>query len=340
MKRLGLIVAIVSLFVAVAALYLDQQRDANRNSAQATANALEESQLELLMTIAARETIAAEVVQPATTPVPPILPSTSVDTPVDEPVEEPPDEPVDEPGPDLGPEWREIGATVRGEPLKIVRFGAGPNKIVLVGGLHAGSVPASVTIAERLVTLFSQNPDEIPAGVTAYVIPSVNKDSEHAPGEWEGRINANKVDLNRNWGCNWIQDATWRGNIMESSGGTEAFSEPETRALRDFFSEIEPLVVIIWAARITDGLISPGQCTSFTNTTRASYAVAKVYSSASGYPVEDYEVKADETLNGDANNWLDSEGIPNFAVILEQYEAPDWTNNLKGVRAVLASYEN
>ncbi len=246
--------------------------------------------------------------------------------------------PTNTPQPDLGPEWIKIGSTVSGEPIDVVRFGAGPNKIVLVGGLHAGFAPASVVIAENLVRHFEQNPHEVPAGVTVYVIPSVNKDSANEPGEWAGRANANKVDLNRNWDCNWIRDATWRGTAVKDSGGTAPFSEPETRALRDFFLEIDPVVVIIWEARFKNGLISPGQCKSATSTTRASYAVAGVYGSASGYPVDNYEAEANQVINGDVNNWLDSVGIPSLAVLLDQYEEPDWTNNLEGVRAVIAHH--
>ncbi len=242
--------------------------------------------------------------------------------------------------PDFGPERSWIGATAGGEPIEVVRFGAGPNKIVLVGGLHAGAAPATVDIAQRLVAYFNANPGEIPDAVTLYVIPSVNKDSLYAPGQWEGRINANDVDLNRNWDCNWVRDAAWRGTTIEGSGGAAPFSEPETRALRDFFLETKPVVVLFWEGRIQNGLISPGQCTSATNTTRASYAVADVYGGASGYRVSDFEALAEQTINGDVNNWLDSVGIPSFAVILEQYEDPNWTDNLNGVQALLASYEN
>jgi hypothetical protein len=307
----------------------------------------------------ARETVAAEMQETATarsleqenneaaqaTPttaveekeeeVQPVIPS---DTPT--PTETSSPTPTNTPQPDLGPEWIQIGQTYNGKPIEAVRFGAGPKKIVLVGGLHAGFAPATVVIGERLASHFTDNPQEVPAAITVYVIPSVNKDSVQDPGEWLGRANGNKVDLNRNWDCDWIRDATWRGSKVNNSGGSGPFSEPETRALRDFFLDIDPVTVIIWEALFKDGLISPGQCDSATNTTRTSFALAGVYGSASGYAVDNYEVEANQTINGDANNWLDKVGIPNFAVLLDKYEDPAWSKNLEGVRAVIAYHAN
>jgi murein tripeptide amidase MpaA len=134
----------------------------------------------------------------------PVIPT---DTPA--PTETSTPTPTNTPEPDLGPEWIQIGQTYNGKPIEIVRFGAGPKKIVLVGGLHAGFAPATVVLGERLVSHFTDNPKEVPAGVTVYVIPSVNKDSVQNPGEWLGRANGNKVDLNRNWDCNWQPVAMW-----------------------------------------------------------------------------------------------------------------------------------
>lgn len=291
---------------------------------------------ELLIPLAAGSE-QQDLVQDTATPTPTVSP-TATPTPTTTPTATP--TPTSRPEPDLGPQWTQIGSTAGGELLEVVRFGAGPEGIVLIGGLHAGFAPASVVIADNLVRHFSQNPREVPSGVTLYIIPSVNKDSLHAPGEWEGRANANKVDLNRNWDCNWSRDATWRGSRVNDSGGSAPFSEPETRALRDFIFEIDPVAVIFWEARFKDGLISPGKCGGVSDTTRDSYALAGVFGSASHYPVADYEEEADQVINGDANNWLDSVGIPSIAVILDQYENPDWANNLEGVRAVLAYHAN
>lgn len=238
------------------------------------------------------------------------------------------------------PEWRQFGSTVRGEALEVVRFGYGKNKVVLLGGLHAGFTPASVAIAESLVGYFTENLAEVPDTVSVYIIPSLNKDSRYDPGGWSGRANANDVDLNRNWDCDWKRDATWRGSKVDDSGGPEPFSEPETSALRDLFLQVDPDVVIIWGALFRDGLIAPGQCDRATDTTRTSYALAGVFGSASGYAISDYESAADQVINGDISNWLDKVGIPSFFVLLDGYEDIDWRNNLEGVRAILAYYAN
>jgi len=267
--------------------------------------------------------------QPTNTPLPtltPFLTATSIPTPTTRP----PSVPV----------WKEFGETVRGEPLEVVEFGSGPHKVMILGGLHAGFAPASVTVADGLINYFSDNPAGIPESVSIYIIPSLNKDSSNDPGEWAGRANANGVDLNRNWDCDWVRDATWRGQKMNDSGGSRPFSEPETSALRNLILQVDPDLVIIWGALIRDGLIAPGQCEGASDTTRTSYALAGVFSSASGYSVNDWEITADQVVNGDASNWLDKVGIPSFFVILDDYVDTDWRNNLAGVQAILAYYAN
>ena len=267
---------------------------------------------------------------PTHTPESPTLAPTS-------PPEPPTLTPTSPPPPAAGPDWRQLGSTVLGKPIQVAEFGTGPNRVVLIGGIHAGAAPASVTIGENLVSHFTNNPGELPGGVTVYVVPSLNKDSAYAPGEWAGRINANDVDLNRNWDCNWVRDAAWRGSTIGGSGGSAPFSEPETKALRDFLLQTDPDIVIVWGARVQGGLVSPGKCGSLSSTTQTAGAQAGIYASAAGYPVADYQNETGQVINGDLTDWLERSGIPAFSVLLDQYENPDWTNTLKGVRAILNS---
>jgi serine/threonine-protein kinase len=230
-----------------------------------------------------------------------------------------------------------IGKSVLGSSIETVRFGSGPNPIIFVGGLHAGSAPSTVSLAQMAITYFTDNPHTIPSTVSLYVIPNANPDSPYAPGELSGRLNANNVDLNRNWDCRWKEDAKWRGNVVPGSGGPVPFSEPETQVLRDFILQIRPAVVVFWEARAKDGLSSPGACGA---RPLVSLRPAEIYGSAAGYPIADFEDLTNQELNGDGTNWIDQQSIPAIAVLLREYESVDWNNNLAGMRAILDSYAN
>lgn len=236
------------------------------------------------------------------------------------------------PTPDTGPELIEIGRSVRNNPIVATRFGYGSNIILFIGGLHAGFAPATVEIAEMTIAYFTENPTSVPPEMTLYVIPNANPDSILVQGELVGRLNANEVDLNRNWGCRWARDALFRGEVVQGSGGTEPFSEPEVQALVQFVEEVVPAAIIFWEAKYEGGFVSPGRCDRRSS---ASYLLAQEYGQAAGYQVDDFEVDTGQILNGDSTNWLDTQGYPATAVLLPDYDDTDWEHNLLGILAVV-----
>lgn len=230
-----------------------------------------------------------------------------------------------------------IGRSARNNSIEAVRFGTGGDVVVFIGGMHAGFSPSTVAIAQRAVDYFSNNPDRIPSTATLYIVISASPDSPQAPGELSGRLNANGVDLNRNWDCRWAEDAKWRGVVYPGIGGPSPFSEPETRSLADFIQGVDAEAVVFWEARAVDGMVSPGNCGT---RPRVSAALGDVYGRAAGYRVADFEDVTNQELNGDGTNWLDSISIPAIAVLLPSYTSTDWENNLKGMLAVLEKYGN
>ena len=294
-----------------------------------------------------RAVVIDDSATPTLLPSPTTLPPTEtvevitavIDTPVPPPPTEAPLPPTDVPPPtetpDLGPENLEIGRSVENRPIEAVRFGDGGRHILFIGGLHAGAAPGTVTMAQRAISYFRANPQAVPAETTLYIIISASPDSPRAPGELRGRLNANGVDLNRNWDCRWTEDAKWRGNVVQGSGGPFPFSEPETQAIRDLIQETNAVAVIFWEARAADGLSSPGACG---DRSLVSGRLAQVYGLAAAYPIADFENLTDQELNGDGTNFLDSKGIPAIAVLLPDYNDVDWNNNLAGMLAVLDEY--
>lgn len=105
-----------------------------------------------------------------------------------------------------------------------------PGITLLIGGTH-GNEPATVRLLEALIA------DGLPPTPVA-VLALHNPD---ALARYT-RYNACGVDLNRNCEFNWRADS-------EEPPGPEPWSEPETRALRDFILAVRPakIVSLHWA---------------------------------------------------------------------------------------------
>jgi eukaryotic-like serine/threonine-protein kinase len=285
--------------------------------------------------VAPTDPLPDEGAAPTEPPPPPTDAPPPTEPPPTETPEPPTPTPPSSPTPSRGPEEIEIGRSAGGKSLVIVRFGDGPNKVVLVGGINAGFAPGGVSLAQRAITYFSENLQQVPDSTTLYIMASLSPDATYDPGKINGRFNANGVDLNRNWDCLWSPNPGILGQTVTGGGGTRPFSEPEAAALRDFIRQEAPRAVIFWTARARDGLSSPGSCG---NRTTVSDRLAQVYGIAAGYQIADFEAITNTTLNGDATNWLDQEGIPAISVLLPDYTDPDWSNNLAAIRAVMDNF--
>lgn len=236
-----------------------------------------------------------------------------------------------------------IGASYEGRPIYSYRFGSGPIPIVFVGGIHGGYEWNTILLAYQAMDYFTAQPSRIPANVTLFIIPVANPDglfavtqkegdfavTDLAEDTFPGRFNGRNVDLNRNWDCQWSATAVWRNQPV--SGGSQPFSEPESRALRHFFLEKRPALVLFWHSA-ANGVFAAG-CPE---TDGLSRQLATIFGSASGYPV--YERFAYYPVTGDAGDWLSTQGIPSISIELKTHEALDWEENLAGMLALLAHY--
>lgn len=232
----------------------------------------------------------------------------------------------------------EIGRSVLGRPIEVERIGNGDQNVIFIGGLHAGFAPSTTEIAEVSASYFRNHLEEVPASVTLHIVLSANPDSPLDPGKLAGRLNANDVDLNRNWDCEWQKDARWQNLVIPNSGGTSPYSELETRTLLNYINEQQPVAVIFWEARHNDGLVSMGKCNG---ETRVSDSLATTYGRAAGYNVADFQQDTGQILNGDGTSSLDAYGIPAISVLLTDYEiVTDWEEHLQGIKAVLQMFAN
>ncbi|MGE0686730.1 MAG: M14 family zinc carboxypeptidase [Dehalococcoidia bacterium] len=212
-----------------------------------------------------------------------------------------------------------IGRSVEGRPIEALSLGNGPLSVLVIGGLHTGAENATATVAEQLARHFGGHLNELPAAVRIIFIPLANPDG-YAD---ETRVNANGVDLNRNWPtADWAPEAV-HGEVPVS-GGPAPLSEPETRALYAFIDDIEPEVVVSFHGY--GAIVEPNDSGRAKN-----YAAA--FSKAAKYDLIDswtyYEITGEFI---EAMNDLD---VAAFDVELGDGEKNRFGKQLSGLRAVL-----
>lgn len=204
------------------------------------------------------------------------------------------------------------------------QFGDGPVTLVLIGGIHGGYESNTVVLVEQLVDYFRRNPEYVLPGIRLVLIPTSNPDGLLRGDTLEGRFNARGVDLNRNWGCEWSEEAYLRDQPVDP--GPRPFSEPETFALRAYFISQAPDAVIFYHSAL--GGIFMGACGEH----EEAAWMGELLAESTGYPYDGsftyYEV------TGDATNWLAERGVPAAVIELATHDDPEFSRNLAGVMAL------
>lgn len=196
--------------------------------------------------------------------------------------------------------------------------------LMLIGGIHAGFEANTVRLLQALRDHFQATPQAVLPGITLLLIPTMNPDGLDYGRQLRGRFNGNNVDLNRNWGCGWSPNARFRE--FSVNAGSEAFSEPETRAVGALIQQVQPRAVLFYHAAAFG--VYAGGCDGRS----VSQGLARVYGDAASYPAgaafDTY------TLTGTASAWVDSQGIPAAAVELATSTETEFVRNLRGIQAV------
>ncbi|MDP3880695.1 MAG: M14 family metallopeptidase [bacterium] len=251
-----------------------------------------------------------------------------------------------------------IGSSVEGKEIVAYHY-YGKNEdnvdfgpyleILLVGGIHGGYSWNTALVAYEAIDYFKANPDAIPDDVKLTIVPVLNPDGLEAvvgtsgrfskddvpTSESEtipGRFNANEVDLNRNFDCDWQAEAKWQSRDV--SGGTAAFSEPEAKAIRNYIEDVNPAAVVVYYSAAGGVFASNCHGGVLSETTD----LTKVYADASGYGA--YQSFDFYEISGDMVNWLAKEGVPAISVLLSDHQNVEWSKNRSGVEAILEYYSS
>lgn len=238
-----------------------------------------------------------------------------------------------------------IGMSVENNPITAYHFGTGDTEILFIGGIHGGYEWNTALLGYDVVDYFKANPSVIPSNVTVTVIPVMNPDglkkvagtvSRFEPsvikGETSvGRFNANNVDLNRNFDCDWKSEGVWQNKTV--SGGDSAFSEPESQAIRDYVDSHSIKAAVVWYSAA--GGVFASNCHK--EVLPETKALMNTYAKASGYKA--YESFNFYEITGDMVNWFAKKDIPAVSVLLTNHTSTEWDKNKAGIDAILATYK-
>jgi hypothetical protein len=168
------------------------------------------------------------------------------------------------------------------------------------------------------------NVGTIPPNVSVTVIPALNPDGL---AKVATRFNAHNIDLNRNFACDWKAEGKWQNKKV--SGGSAAFSEPESKAIQNYIEMHKPAAAIVYYSA-AGGVYASSCGGAVSEMTRA---LLNTYAAASGYKAHD--AFTDYEISGDMVNWFASLNIPAVSVLLTDHTDTEWTKNEAGLKAVL-----
>lgn len=156
-----------------------------------------------------------------------------------------------------------IGSSVEGRPIICYNFGKGTRTLFIKASIH-GTEGAGTPLAQRLMDWLEAHPDTL-KNCRVLVMPVSNPDGLH----YGKRFNVNGVDLNRNFPS---------GNRENKARfGTNALSEPESRALHDFILREKPDLIV--------AIHQPLNCVDYDGPAPAAALAARL-SRTTGLPVD------------------------------------------------------
>jgi len=160
----------------------------------------------------------------------------------------------------------EIGCSVKQVPILAWKIGEGKETIHFYGGFH-GDEPEGIELALQLKDYLMKNAAQF-LDKRLIVVPVVNPDGYQA----KTRVNANKIDLNRNFPTkNWTSEAP----EPKYNPGQKPNSEPEVQAMVKLIEDFFPQKIISFHSLIPHQL----------NTDGPAKALAEAMARLNGYPV-------------------------------------------------------
>lgn len=198
-----------------------------------------------------------------------------------------------------------IGYSVLGRPILAHTFGSGGTTILFTGGIH-GNEPSGSYIMYDFISYLESNARRIPTDKKIVIVPEVNPDGIAT----YSRYNFNNVNIDRNFpSASWVADIDSSSGLVIGGGGSSALSEPETRALADLTTSLQPRLEVSFHAQ--GSLLGANQLGD-------SIAIADMYASNVGYSsmIGHAEEVMGYTITGEYEEWMGEQyGTP--AILIE-----------------------
>lgn len=165
-------------------------------------------------------------------------------------------------GQEVKPQTLELGRSVRGRSINAIVYGNGKKCVLVLGGIH-GNEGATAAVVRAFA--HSLERETLFAELTLILVPEINPDGLAV----RTRVNANGVDLNRNFPAR-----SWRPEDRDTNHypGKQPASEPETRAIMQLLERYQPTLIVAFHAAL--GCV---------NWDGPAEGIAKVTAAASGY---------------------------------------------------------
>ena len=210
-------------------------------------------------------------------------------------------------------EWRTLGTSVQGRPLRALTVGHGPRRVLWIGGIHGDEREGS-TATRDLPDAFAGVPGAV-STVTLTIVEDVNPDGTAA----KTRTNANGVDLNRNYPA--------KNFVSGSSYGSHPLDQPESKLLHDLIDAEQPHLVIVAHAWRGD---------HFINFDGPAQRLAELFATKSGYRVKPSDKIA--PTPGSLGSWVGRTlGVPILTLEYERGTDPltAWLDTRAAILAVV-----
>jgi murein peptide amidase A len=213
---------------------------------------------------------------------------------------------ADEPGP-----WFTLATSHEGRPIRAASFGAGPRRVLFVGGIH-GDEREGARAAAELPAAFLAEPGAAER-VTLTVVEDLNPDGTAA----RRRGNAHGVDLNRNFPA---------ASFRAGKNGREPLSEPESRALFELVTGWQPELVLV---------AHSWRSAQFVNYDGPARAAAELFAALSGFELRESSALA--PTPGSFGSWAAERGLAVLTLEYRRGASPEdaWNATRTAVLAVL-----
>jgi hypothetical protein len=216
-----------------------------------------------------------------------------------------------------------IGESVLGRPIEVYRFGTGPRKLLIIGGIHGGYEYNTIDLMDHLISLLRGRSEWIPDDVTLFILRSLNPDGEMRADNIYGRTNENGVDLNRNFPAQWKKEWPIHGcwQYLPVTAGPYPASEPETIAVMQFIIDEEIIALINYHSAAL-GIFPGGQPPD-----EASIRLAETAAAVSDYAYPPIDTGC--IFTGQLIDWASEQGIAAIDIELTNHRDADLKVNIE-----------